>query len=111
MWPFTRRQSVPEPESGETPSATEPPVVCSFCGKTQDEVRKLIAGPSVYICDECIDLCNDIIADEIARGPTDPLKCWICQEVGTRRELINVPRGVSLCRDCFHAMRSLRNES
>jgi len=37
---------------------------CSFCGKGQDEVRKLIAGPNVYICDECIELCNDIIAEE-----------------------------------------------
>lgn len=40
---------------------------CSFCGKNQDEVRKLIAGPSVYICDECIELCNDIIAEESER--------------------------------------------
>jgi ATP-dependent Clp protease ATP-binding subunit ClpX len=39
-------------------------LICSFCGKSQDEVRKLIAGPTVYICDECIDLCNDIIAEE-----------------------------------------------
>ena len=39
-------------------------LVCSFCGKSQDEVRKLIAGPTVYICDECIELCNDIIAEE-----------------------------------------------
>src|SRR6187399_892823 len=39
-------------------------LVCPFCGKSQDEVRKLIAGPTVYICDECIDLCNDIIAEE-----------------------------------------------
>ena len=38
---------------------------CSFCGKSQHEVRKLIAGPSVFICDECVDLCNDIISDEI----------------------------------------------
>ncbi len=37
---------------------------CSFCGKSQDDVRKLIAGPTVYICDECIELCNDIIAEE-----------------------------------------------
>jgi len=37
---------------------------CSFCGKGQDEVRKLIAGPSVYICDECVELCNDILKDE-----------------------------------------------
>ncbi len=40
---------------------------CSFCGKNQDEVRKLIAGPSVYICDECIELCNDIITEENER--------------------------------------------
>jgi ATP-dependent Clp protease ATP-binding subunit ClpX len=40
---------------------------CSFCGKSQKEVRKLIAGPTVYICDECIELCNDIIAEEYDR--------------------------------------------
>ena len=38
---------------------------CSFCGKSQNDVRKLIAGPSVFICDECVDLCNDIIREEI----------------------------------------------
>jgi len=42
---------------------------CSFCGKSQHEVKKLIAGPSVFICDECIDLCNDIIRDEQATEP------------------------------------------
>ena len=42
---------------------------CSFCGKSQHEVKKLIAGPSVFICDECIDLCNDIIRDEQASLP------------------------------------------
>jgi ATP-dependent Clp protease ATP-binding subunit ClpX len=41
-----------------------PSVECSFCGKTQDEVKKLIAGPTVYICDECIDLCNDIVKED-----------------------------------------------
>ena len=41
---------------------------CSFCGKSQHEVRKLIAGPSVFICDECIELCNDIIRDEISQA-------------------------------------------
>jgi ATP-dependent Clp protease ATP-binding subunit ClpX len=37
---------------------------CSFCGKTQKQVKKLIAGPGVYICDECIDLCNEIIVED-----------------------------------------------
>ena len=41
-------------------------VKCSFCGKSQKQVKKLIAGPGVYICDECIDLCNDIIEEELA---------------------------------------------
>lgn len=50
---------------------------CSFCGKSQHEVRKLIAGPSVFICDECVDLCNDIIREEVqeaeAKGNSDAL--------------------------------------
>ena len=44
---------------------------CSFCGKNQDEVKKLIAGPAVYICDECIELCNEIIAEETEKGTVD----------------------------------------
>jgi len=44
---------------------------CSFCGKSQHEVRKLIAGPSVFICDECVDLCNDIIREEIQESTTE----------------------------------------
>ena len=45
-------------------SSSEKVLYCSFCGKSQHEVKKLIAGPSVFICDECIELCNDIIRDE-----------------------------------------------
>ena len=41
---------------------------CSFCGKSQKQVKKLIAGPGVYICDECIDLCNEIIEEEFSEG-------------------------------------------
>lgn len=44
---------------------------CSFCGKSQHEVRKLIAGPSVFVCDECVDLCNDIIREEIQEKESD----------------------------------------
>src|SRR3990167_10839085 len=47
-------------------ASSEKILYCSFCGKSQHEVKKLIAGPSVFICDECIDLCNDIIRDEVA---------------------------------------------
>ena len=49
-------------------SSSEKTLYCSFCGKSQHEVKKLIAGPSVFICDECIDLCNDIIRDELPVG-------------------------------------------
>ncbi|SOD66354.1 ATP-dependent Clp protease ATP-binding subunit ClpX [Streptomyces zhaozhouensis] len=46
---------------------------CSFCGKSQKQVKKLIAGPGVYICDECIDLCNEIIEEELAESPDSDL--------------------------------------
>jgi ATP-dependent Clp protease ATP-binding subunit ClpX len=47
-------------------------LICSFCGKTQEEVRKLVAGPSVYICDECVDLCNDILTEELEDTGKEP---------------------------------------
>jgi len=50
---------IDEPKDGKL-------LYCSFCGKSQHEVKKLIAGPSVYICDECVDLCNDIIREEVS---------------------------------------------
>jgi len=53
-------------------------LICSFCGKTQDEVRKLVAGPSVYICDECVDLCNDILTEEL-------------EDVGSKANRLAVP--------------------
>ncbi len=49
-------------------SSSEKTLYCSFCGKSQHEVKKLIAGPSVFVCDECIDLCNEIIRDELPAG-------------------------------------------
>jgi ATP-dependent Clp protease ATP-binding subunit ClpX len=56
---------------------------CSFCGKSQHEVRKLIAGPSVFICDECVDLCNDIISEEV-------------QEVDSESAGENLPKPVEI---------------
>jgi ATP-dependent Clp protease ATP-binding subunit ClpX len=54
-------------------SSTEKVLYCSFCGKSQHEVKKLIAGPSVFICDECIELCNEIISDEPQAENAKPL--------------------------------------
>ena len=53
-------------------SSSEKVLYCSFCGKSQHEVKKLIAGPSVFICDECIELCNDIVRDEVPAEIIDP---------------------------------------
>ncbi len=56
-----------------TTSDDEKLLYCSFCGKSQHEVRKLIAGPSVFICDECVELCNDIIREEIQGASSDEI--------------------------------------
>lgn len=53
-------------------------LICSFCGKTQDEVRKLVAGPGVYICDECVELCNDILTEEL-------------EEIGSLTQRLQIP--------------------
>ena len=55
-------------ESGEGRGLVE----CNFCAKDQTQVRKIVAGDSVFICDECIDLCNDILADELGDRPKTP---------------------------------------
>jgi ATP-dependent Clp protease ATP-binding subunit ClpX len=52
---------------------------CSFCGKSQHEVRKLIAGPSVFICDECVELCNDIIREEVQESGARPTAATSCR--------------------------------
>ena len=52
------------------PTDSNEQLLCSFCGKSQRQVKKLIAGPGVYICDECIDLCNEIIDEELTATPT-----------------------------------------
>ena len=66
-------------------SSGEKLLYCSFCGKSQHEVKKLIAGPSVFICDECIDLCNDIIRDEAAQA--DPSGTITRSDLPTPQEI------------------------
>src|SRR5699024_6716244 len=58
---------------------------CSFCGKSQDQARKLVAGPGVYICDECIDLCTEIVEEELGTEEDTEIK-----EVPTPREICTI---------------------
>lgn len=62
-------------------------LVCSFCGKTQDEVRKLVAGPGVFICDECVDLCNDILTEEIRDLGSSADKALVPTPIDIKKEL------------------------
>ena len=114
MWPFDRRERRPETGSAE------PPVVCSFCGKSQDEVRKVIAGPTVYICDECVDLCNDIIAEECEQEESQETKtddaesrpgwtnlwCPLCRLPRSHEDLVFVAAGRFVCRPCAVAVQA-----
>ena len=94
---------------------------CGFCGKSVREVRKLIAGPTVYICDECVKLCNDILAEEAERsepapeGSSRPTEQGKPQESGRRllccsfcgksqrevRKLIASELGSCICDECI----------
>ena len=99
-------------------TTSNPRVVCSFCGKNQDEVRRLIAGPYVYICDECIDICNDIIERECAaeEGPGDPpapadslttdATCVLCNLPKSIDELLGLPERGFICAACVDAVRA-----
>ncbi len=82
------------------PTESNEQLLCSFCGKSQRQVKKLIAGPGVYICDECIDLCNEIIDEELTAPPTfelenlpkpreiyDVLKEYVVGQEGAKRAL------------------------
>ena len=76
----------------EKKSGGEKLLYCSFCGKSQHEVKKLIAGPSVFICDECIDLCNDIVRDELSS---------IEQEGKSAKDSLPTPREISALLDQY----------
>ena len=69
---------------------------CSFCGKSQDEVTKLIAGPSVFVCNECVEMCNEIIREE-----GGPLYCSFCKKSKHEvRFLISGPEASYICEGC-----------
>jgi hypothetical protein len=97
------------------------PVVCSFCGKNQSEVRKLVAGPSVHICDECVELCKNILAEELdindksrtksAKAKTSENRlCGICMEERESDELIFLPHAAYMCAGCLEDIQAVRDK-
>src|SRR3954447_6831335 len=105
---------VAQPRSGEAVGHQDPtpPAVlyCSFCGKTQHEVKALVAGPHVFICDECIDLCSDIIdeqllrlieGDEACARPCPPKGCRITSNTRAR-ENNAIASSASVSNACLH---------
>lgn len=91
---------------------------CSFCSKSRDEVRKLVAGPSVHICDECVELCRSILAEEgpdeatpASNVPTEENRlCGICMEERESDELIFLPHAAYMCASCLEEIQAVRDK-
>jgi len=108
---------------------------CSFCGKNQNDVRKLIAGPGVYICDACVELCNDVLTEEFEEGEEARRKegagwgaslpdshsrakatvsptasCRLCGLPAPIQDLIAVPDRGFLCLVCLGAIRAVSEQ-
>jgi len=102
--------------------AASPKLICSFCGKDQDQLRKLIAGPSVYICDECVDLCNDILEEECEHeAPPSQVpeqrtifnldaSCALCHLPKSSEELLAIPDRGFICTVCLDAVKNAAEE-
>ena len=99
---FRRKTSPPLPQTG---------VRCSFCNKSSRMVKKVIAGPSVFICDECVGICVDILShernDQPPRPASVPVWCSLCLQLIPISNMTNVPRRGYVCRDCVDAIREL----
>ena len=94
---------------------------CSFCNKSQRDVVKLIAGPAVYICNECLEICNQIVAEDkllepgekagpasvpTAEGPLEaPVRCGLCQMLWPRDRSVPSPDRGWLCGSCLDNVR------
>jgi hypothetical protein len=103
---------------GDKQVASNPKLICSFCGKNQDQVRKLIAGPSVYICDECVDRCNEILERESERetpagqAPEQrtifnvEASCALGHLPHPSEELLALPERGFICTVCLDVLRA-----
>ena len=89
-----------QPARGQQPGV---PAVCAFCSKNQDDVRTIIAGPSVSICDECIDLCNDILAEKDDEAAAK--RCMLCTYPKEPADVVLI-QGRVLCLMCLDEIRT-----
>jgi hypothetical protein len=95
------------------PQSTAADIHCSFCHKSRAEVRKIIAGPSVFICDECVELCDDLIAEhseahfpvERVRVNAGTASCSLCRLPKDVRDLRMIEERGLLCLECIAATR------
>jgi hypothetical protein len=94
---------------------------CSFCNKSQRDVAKLIAGPAVYICVECVDICNQIVAEDIQLGQKAgpvavpevpetgeigmPVRCSLCRMLWPSERSVPFPDRGWLCESCLDSIR------
>jgi predicted Rdx family selenoprotein len=93
---------------------------CSFCNKSQRDVAKLIAGPSVYICIECVEICNQIVADDVLLEPKEssepravavepsagePVRCNLCRMLWPTERSVGFPDRGWLCQACLDVVR------
>jgi len=95
-------------------------LTCSFCGKNQNEVGKLIAGPSVQICNECVRTCDEILTQENVEATENKLKaasgtaeerlCGICMEARETDELIFLPHAAYMCATCLEDIQLVRDK-
>jgi hypothetical protein len=105
---------------GDSGISSDEKLYCSFCKKSQEQIRKLIAGPNVFICDECVDVCVDIVSDPSASAPrsaqglneasvgTSPLltaRCSLCRTLAVVEELVALVGRGAICKACVWAVR------
>jgi hypothetical protein len=120
----------------QTGGSPPPPLYrCSFCNKSQRDVKKLIAGPKVYICDECVDICVDIIVEDRVLEPTptrlpepppveadgemlpnppqnpQPVRCRLCRMVSAVNFCLPVANRGWLCGGCLDAVKEVLDAS
>ena|SRR5437867_4413393 len=105
-----------------TASLSEEVLRCSFCNLSQRDVRKLIAGPSVYICNECVDICQDIIAEDAVLAasddrPSPPLlpetqaTCVMCRQLRDKENMIYVVERGLVCLICVDRVREAAGQA